>query len=217
MVLVSDHGESFGERGARLHRGSLHREQIQVPLIVRAPGLVPAGGVVTTPLSLQSLPATLADALGIAEASFPGPSLLPLLSSGDEAAGSAEPLVIGELARHPWPEYRRRPCYDGALRSLVRGRWHCVWHEAHGAALFDWVADPREEHDLAAEQPAIVQALERVLQEALAGCKAHPNSIDASDLSANPELAGIGYAGPGDAIRIPKHRCPCYQAANDAG
>jgi len=195
VIVTGDHGESFGERGARLHRGSLQRDTLQVPLIVRAPGVAKSGATVALPVSLASLPATIVELLGIDDATFPGPSLAPLLRDGD--AFDAEPLVLSELARHPWPEYRRRPCFDGALRSLLRGRWHFVWHEVHGGQLFDWRADPREERDLAATQPDVAAAFEQALREALAARIAHPNALDASDLSSRPELAGIGYAAGG--------------------
>ena len=193
LVIVSDHGESFGERGARLHRGSLHREQVHVPLIFRAPARVAAGATIATPVSLQSLAATLHELAGLEGAAFPGPSLVPLLRGDDEAA----PHVIGELARHPWPEYRRRPCFDGATRSLVRGRWHWIWHATCGVELYDWIADPREEHDLADQNEDLVSGFEQELRAALDDLTAHPDSLDATDLSSRPELAGIGYAAGG--------------------
>lgn len=136
------------------------------------------------------------DLLALPKAAYPDASLAPWLS-GDESAPVEEPLVVGEIARHPWPEYRRRPCYDGSLRSLVRGRWHYVVHETRGALLFDWIADPREEQDLLADHPDVAAAFETALREAFAGLTAHPNAVDARDLSAHPELAGIGYAGGG--------------------
>ncbi len=205
LVVVGDHGESFGERGARRHRGSLHREQMQVPLVIRAPGLVAPATRIDVVTSIASLPATLLDLAGLSESGFPGPSLVPLLradgSRGGELSGDAKgdedlggAAAIAELARHPWPEYRRRPCYTGALRSLVRDRWHYVWHEKTGAELFDWRADPREEHDLAAARPEIVAALANLLQDELATRVLHPDSIDREGLESRPELAGIGYA-----------------------
>ncbi|MBL8840318.1 MAG: sulfatase [Planctomycetes bacterium] len=196
IVVTSDHGESFGERGARLHRGSLQRDTTHVPLIVRAPGLVAPDTVVATPVSLLAVPTTLLDLLGLQKGAYPDASLAPWLS-GDESVPDEEPLVVGEIARHPWPEYRRRPCFDGSLRSLVRGRWHYVVHETRGALLFDWIADPREEQDLLADHPDVAAAFETALREAFAGLSAHPNAVDARDLSAHPELAGLGYAGGG--------------------
>ena len=196
LVVLADHGEAFGERGARLHRCSPHREQTQVPLIVRAPGIVPPGTVCEEVASLASLPATLLDMLGLESGHFPGPSLAPAWRGGDD---DDDPVAVIELARHPWVEYRRRPCYDGAMRSLVRGRWQYVWHEKHGGQLFDRVADPREEHDLAAEHQDIAAALDQQLRSELAERRRHPNEPSGVDLSSRPDLAGIGYVDDGGA------------------
>jgi arylsulfatase A-like enzyme len=38
IVMTSDHGEHFGERGLLWHRTSLYDELLRVPLIVKAPG-----------------------------------------------------------------------------------------------------------------------------------------------------------------------------------
>jgi len=207
LVITSDHGESFGERGARLHRGSLHRDQLHVPLIVRAPGGAARGYTVATPVSLQALAATLVELAGVAGASFPGPSLGPLLRAlaSEDTGGAvdaataalAEAAVLAELARHPWPEYRRRPCHDGAMRSLVRGRWHYLHHATRGHELYDWIADPREERDLAEAMPDVVATLDAELRRLLEEQLPHPATLDESDFSARPELAGIGYAGGG--------------------
>ena len=45
IILTSDHGEQFGERDRRLvrHGNSLYDDLLRVALIMRAPGLVPAG------------------------------------------------------------------------------------------------------------------------------------------------------------------------------
>jgi arylsulfatase A-like enzyme len=202
LCITSDHGESFGERGARLHRGSLHKEQVHVPLIVRAPDRALARTTVDTPVSLQSLAATLAELARLPGASFPGPSLAPLLTAAEEergeaAAALADLPLLAELARHPWPEYRRRPCYDGAIRSLLRGRWHYLHHATRGAELYDWLEDPREERDLADSQPDLVATLESELRRLLADQLAHEASLDDSDQSARPELGGVGYVGGG--------------------
>jgi arylsulfatase A-like enzyme len=184
VVVLSDHGESFGENGAHFHRGSLQREQTQVAWIVRAPWRVAPATVVDGVTSLGSLPAQLLDLAGAGDA---GP--FPRAVESDEA------VAIAELARHPWPEYRDKPCYGGSLRSIVKGRWHLVRHSALGLTLFDRLADPREEHDLRAERPAIASALARELDESLARVPAHADPFaDDPDLATRGELAGLGYA-----------------------
>ena len=58
-AIVGDHGEAFGEHGLALHRNSLYREEIQVPLIFRWPGRVPDGVRVARPVSNAALAATV--------------------------------------------------------------------------------------------------------------------------------------------------------------
>jgi arylsulfatase A-like enzyme len=64
VVVTSDHGEAFGEHGRRAHGTGLHEEQMRVPLIVRAPGLVAAGRRVGDMVGLVDLTPTLLDLLG---------------------------------------------------------------------------------------------------------------------------------------------------------
>jgi arylsulfatase A-like enzyme len=185
LVVLSDHGESFGENGAHFHRGSLQREQTQVAFVVRAPGRVAPAGVVENVTSLASLPARLLD---LANAGDAGP--FPRADDSEEAT------ALLELARHPWPEYRDKPCYSGSLRAIIRGRWHLVRHATLGITLFDRVADPREEHDVHLEQPALAGALARELDETLARLPAHDDPFaDDPALAERGDLAGLGYVG----------------------
>lgn len=48
IILTSDHGEEFGEHGSFSHGLTLYREQVEVPLLVRIPGV--AGSRRTEPL-----------------------------------------------------------------------------------------------------------------------------------------------------------------------
>ena len=64
VVLTSDHGEEFGEHGGAGHGRTLHREVLQVPLIVWAPGLLRAARV-TAPASLLDVAPSILDLLGL--------------------------------------------------------------------------------------------------------------------------------------------------------
>jgi arylsulfatase A-like enzyme len=62
VVVVSDHGEDLWDHVMSRspdHAYSLYEELIHVPLIVRAPGLVPAGIRIRTPVSLLDVAPTL--------------------------------------------------------------------------------------------------------------------------------------------------------------
>jgi arylsulfatase A-like enzyme len=194
VIVTADHGESFGEHGIFLHRGNLFREQIHVPLVLWAPGLVPAGRRVDVPVSNVSLPATLVELLGLdADGLFPVPSLAPLLDSDDPGAEWPDPVV--EIYRHPWEPYRGRPVFTGWMRSIVHGTWQLIRHEKDGDALYDRAADPGQRSDQIAAQPKPAQLLRELLDAFLARLAAHPH-VEAEAPSME-SLEGVGYVGNG--------------------
>ena len=65
MVVVSDHGESFGESGTLGHGKRLTPEQIHVPLVIRSPRLEP--GRCATPVGTIDVTATLLSLAGQAD------------------------------------------------------------------------------------------------------------------------------------------------------
>jgi arylsulfatase A-like enzyme len=101
VVLVADHGESWGERFAdksevkgtyHLHGAELYDEVAQVPLVLAGPGL-PAGGVVSSQVSLVDLMPTLCELAGAPLDGLDGRSLLPLVRGEEE--GDRPALVVG--------------------------------------------------------------------------------------------------------------------------
>ena len=91
VVLTSDHGEQFGEHGLWMHGNSLYDELLHVPLIVRAPGLVPAGKRIATDVGLLDVVPTILDLAGAgAPPHGDGRSLARMIREGD---GTAVPLL----------------------------------------------------------------------------------------------------------------------------
>jgi len=145
VVVLSDHGEFFGEHGLFMHRNALFLEGIHVPLLLHWPGHVPAGVRVPTPVSIASLPATFMQMLprqGHTE--FPGPSLAALWNG--EAPQAQSPFLLAELVS-------RAPTESGGaaprMESLLSSRWHFLLTDGKQPQLFDWRADPGELHNLA--------------------------------------------------------------------
>jgi arylsulfatase A-like enzyme len=88
VVLTADHGESLGEHDYVGHGRHLYENIIRVPLIVRLPGRVKAGQVISTPVSLLDVAPTITDLTvkqKIAEKqvrlTFRGRSLAPALTA----------------------------------------------------------------------------------------------------------------------------------------
>jgi arylsulfatase A-like enzyme len=60
-VVVADHGEAFAEHGFLLHGNTAYREEVQVPMIWRWPGMLPGGHRVNAPVSNMDIVKTLRD------------------------------------------------------------------------------------------------------------------------------------------------------------
>ncbi|HZM27011.1 MAG TPA: sulfatase-like hydrolase/transferase [Gemmatimonadales bacterium] len=75
VIVTADHGDEFAEHGVVDHGSTLYRFALQVPLVIRFPGKVPAGRRVPEPVSLRNLAATVLDLTGPGAAPLPGCSL----------------------------------------------------------------------------------------------------------------------------------------------
>jgi arylsulfatase A-like enzyme len=145
VVLLSDHGEFFGEHELYLHRNALFLAGIRVPLLLLWPGHVPAGTRIATPVSITDLPATITELLPRPSgARFPGTSLAHLWE--EKSPGMQQPYILSELlSREQDPVGGSR----SRTESLIAGQWHLLITGGQKPQLFNWHADPQELHDLA--------------------------------------------------------------------
>lgn len=166
VIILSDHGELFGEHDLYLHRVSLYRPVIHVPMIFYWPGHLHAGTHVKAPVTIASIPATLLDLLGSgAQTDFPGPSLAPLWK---EASPPPDfPYPISELGWFPYEKLKKDPSYYGPTVAAVTPRWELIKHEKFGLALFDWTADPNTLNDVvkSPEGERVAAALDRCMKQ----------------------------------------------------
>src|SRR5262249_48092305 len=89
VIVTSDHGEGLGEHDLFDHGESLYRTEIDVPLLIVEPAARRSRGVVGEVVSLRSLPATIAELVGLGAGSpFPGPSLAGLWRGAPPPAGA---------------------------------------------------------------------------------------------------------------------------------
>ena len=47
VIILSQHGENFGEHGLLVHSGSIHEPLVHIPIIMRYPARIPHGTVVS--------------------------------------------------------------------------------------------------------------------------------------------------------------------------
>ncbi len=88
VILVSDHGESFGEHeGVYVHGSSLYRTELHVPLVVVPPPGIRIKPVVADTSTLRDMASTIVDIAGWgAESAFPGESLARLWQLSPDCA-----------------------------------------------------------------------------------------------------------------------------------
>jgi len=147
VIITSDHGEHLGERDLFGHGCSVYREELHVPLLIVAPGLVPEAKSIVRPVSLRDLPATVLDLIGMAKISpFPGQSLAKTWS-GDRETSTP---VISELQSPPEddPNRGRSPGARGPMLSVVDADFHYIRAGDGREELFHPATDPEEQRNL---------------------------------------------------------------------
>lgn len=166
VVVTSDHGEDLWDHAAEdipAHGHTLYEEILHVPLLVWAPGRIPPGCRIASPVSQLDLPRTLLDLAGIADPDFPGRSLASALYACEEP----EPLpVLAEGVRYAAERFSRR---EGDRKAIVEPvpseSGMRRWGSARAIELYDLAVDPRERRSLATEASAADRALvEEVLR-----------------------------------------------------
>ncbi|MDQ3698120.1 MAG: sulfatase [Gemmatimonadota bacterium] len=165
VIITSDHGEQFGEHGHMQHSASLYLNSIHVPLIVHAPGRVPARRTVSSPVSLRDLPQTILDLAGLESSAFGGESLRRHWSMAPAPELLDQPILSEVTAGIRPPGYYPRA--RGDMQSLVLDRYHLIVNGDGQQELYDYIADPLEQNNLIASD-SLVRVLER-LRAALPG------------------------------------------------
>ena len=146
VVILGEHGEGLGEHGRTGHGTVFSGEVLRIPLLIR----IPRESYRSRPMrdvarSIDLMP-TLLDLIG-----YP---LETLALQGE----SLVPFMRGDHRERPVFSEGLRPVESESWKSLRYGRWHVVFDsKTQRKKLFDTFADPGQEHNLAEEQPGILQ------------------------------------------------------------
>lgn len=177
VIVSADHGEAFGEHGARYHGTTVYEEQVRVPLIVSAPGLIKPHHI-DRPVQLIDLMPTMLSAYGI-----PRPPRVRGLDLGGLLAGRDEPgegIAFAEVE-------------DMAM--LARGSLRLVCNRRTVTCpLFDLARDPLQLYPLLGDPN--IDRLRREMAAVIAG-SARLEGFSAGN--SWPEALRRGYAGDVDA------------------
>lgn len=166
LAFLADHGEEFLDHGSHWHGQNVYGENANVPLVLWGPRFLPRGVEVRPTVELVDVMPTLLDVSGLPiPETAQGTSLLPLVQAqadGRVPAGWRHRPAFTErrLRRDPRGEVAVMPGF-----AIVEGRWKLVeltspiapGHRDH--ELYDHLADPLDQHDVAAAHAAEVGAL----------------------------------------------------------
>ncbi len=190
VVFTADHGEEFFDHGSVGHGHSVYEELINVPLIVRIPG-VTEGSSLPDSVGLVDVLPTIYDALG---------RDIPDDLSGE----SFLPLLLGETAEAP------RVAVTGFMegwRAVNVGRLKLIQRTERRVMLHDLGSDPHEQTDVAADRPIAVRYARGLLGLHLAGVERPSRrraeireqaiEIDAETRAQLEELGYVGGSRPG--------------------
>jgi arylsulfatase A-like enzyme len=196
IVVVSDHGEEFGEHGGIGHgHANLHREQTHVPLIMSWPNGLPAGKTVDGLVRGVDLLPTLLELSGVPPLpAVDGTSLAAVARSGRGPEGDAGESgnVFVDRAKNEW-EFTALRTPDWLLQLDAAEQRN---------ALFDLRADPQERTDLSGQQPELARELRDQLQRWLAERAERQRALieSRSSVERNEEmldkLRALGYVSP---------------------
>ena len=157
VVFLSDNGGPTRELTSsnaplRGEKGSLYEGGVRVPFILRWPRALPQGGTVETPVISLDLAATALAAAGIAASS-----------------GELDGTDLVSLVKSPPAEPRAFFWRMGQRRAIRLGDWKIVRdagpRQAGPWQLFNLATDLGETADLAAREPARLEALVKRCEE----------------------------------------------------
>jgi len=182
VLLVSDHGEAFGEHGYYRHPWGLHNELTHVPCLVGGLGYNETE-VVSSPTSTLDVRPTLLEAAG-------GPP-------AERCDGIPLQEQIG-TNRHSRRVVSMTGPPDSGKVSITDGRWKLIRNSESGEIeLYDLRDDYEEQDNLADSHPErrrdMVSELETTIDEMHAEEKREQERKDLSE-SAKRRLEHLGYA-----------------------
>jgi arylsulfatase A-like enzyme len=201
VVISSDHGEAFGERGFEGHARAVYRETTEVPWILSLPFKLEPGLVVTSRTRNVDIWPTLFELLGLpAGDGVDGRSRVPeiLAAARGDAPSTDEIPAIAHLDQ-TWGQRHVDPLPTVAV---VRGPLRYVRMESSGREpfeeLFHAESDPSERENLLEELPEVAGELRA---RALAYLEEEPPwgttepSLEIDEMQLN-QLRALGYKVP---------------------
>ncbi len=155
LIVGADHGEELDDHGCWFDHHGLYDTNVRVPLLMRLPGRLPAGHVVSAMTSLLDVAPTILELLGLPEIAaregLNGRSLLPLLGENSPATSDAG-IYLTECT------WMRKRGWRTPRWKLIRALEADIY-EKPPVELYDLESDPGEQTNRADDRPEVVAEL----------------------------------------------------------
>jgi arylsulfatase A-like enzyme len=203
VVITSDHGEAFRERGLEGHARAVYRESTEVPFILSFPFKLAGGAVIDARTRNVDVWPTLLDLLGLPPLpDTDGRSLAPLILAAvrGEPSEDESPPAFAHLDR-TWGQTGKAalPTVAVARRDLR----FVYTRDASGATqeeLFDQSVDVLEMQDMLAERRDAAAELRDLTLQYLEASAPSPWGVDARQIEIDQlqlqQLRALGYQIP---------------------
>lgn len=185
-VVVSDHGEYFGEHDLAEHSKDVYEPALRIPLVV-VPPHSSEGKVESEPVSIADVPrfmlAELPDKLRRHVPRFPG-------SGGERGMVAELHFTRSKDMNSAWG-----PRFDREREVLLAGAWKLIVSSDGQNELYHLLTDPGEQRNLFGDDPArsakLVERLHGLMRHGAAAGGAAPRDLNDEERRI---LAETGYA-----------------------
>lgn len=193
VVITADHGEELGEHGVIGHTWYMTDPVLRVPLLIRAPGAIPAGVRVAGAVSLVDVAPTILELAGGDAASSPA-----VMQGTSLVAHVADPAGERFRARAVYSEQLGTGGLVGVAVHRGRSKWKVGGSPGEQPTYFDLHADPGERTPRSdAREVAVGGALlesHRVASEATRAALGRPTTQPVQvDDATQHKLRALGY------------------------
>jgi arylsulfatase A-like enzyme len=201
VIVVSDHGEEFWDRGSIGHGHSIFQELVHVPFLMMWKGVIPPGRRIPDNHDHAAIVPTVFDAMGV-----PTPDYCEARSLLPRAIGRQEAGPHAGFSTH---QGERMAVWSGSRKLQMNGLGR--------TALFDLAEDPGSERDIDDDHPLAVRYMRTLLgqfmgapdkrdwQGAALGrrnvAEAQAEAVEMDDATRR-QLCALGYLDPDECAAL---------------
>jgi arylsulfatase A-like enzyme/Tfp pilus assembly protein PilF len=182
VAVVGDHGEGLGQHQETTHSILIYNSTLHVPMLISAPGLIPAGMKLNELSSTIDLVPTLLDYLAIPEKMGEGKSLRSMIENkGSTAKREAVSESLYPRFNLGWSE----------LYGIEFGNYHYIL--APNPELYDVAKDPAEKQNIIGSSPKIAQDLRQKLESNYVHSAVENPESPVIDPEVREKMESLGY------------------------